>query len=57
MYKGHPIARKDDFVIYVNFSRPYDSSTIGLPFYTCTHCKYILNDCNIISNVEPYSYE
>lgn len=54
MYEKHPNANRDDFVIYVNYSRPYNSPTIGHSFYTCEHCKEILDGYNIISNVEGF---
>lgn len=49
MYEKHPNAKRDDFVIYVNYSRPYNLPTIGHSFYTCEHCREILDGYNIIS--------
>lgn len=54
MLKDHPNASADDFVIYVNYSRPYNSPTCGHSFYTCAHCKAILGEYNILSNVEGF---
>lgn len=54
MLKEHPEANIDDFVIYVNYSRPYNAQTSGQSFYTCAHCKAILEGFNILSNVEGF---
>ncbi len=54
MLKEHPDANIDDFVIYVNYSRPYNAPTSGQSFYTCAHCKAILEGFNILSNVEGF---
>ena len=54
MFKEHPTASNDDFVIYVNYSRPYNSPTTGRAFYTCAHCKELLKEFNILSNVEGF---
>ena len=48
----------DDFVVYVN----YTGGNINIPasekpFYTCAHCKFILQDFNILSNVGNIKYE
>ena len=54
MFIEHPNANNDDFVIYVNYSRPYNSSSTGYSFYTCAHCKELLKEFNILSNVEGF---
>ena len=54
MLKEHPNATVDDFVIYVNYSRPYNAPTTGHSFYTCAHCKAILAGYNILTNVEGF---
>lgn len=50
----HPYASIDDFVVYVNYSKPTDKPAVGLSFFTCPHCREILKDLNILSNVEGF---
>lgn len=52
---AYPEANIDDFLVYVNASK-YSIPTTFDPFCTCPHCKYILKDFNIISNVERIEY-
>ena len=54
MLKEHPNANVDDFAIYVNYSRLYNAPTSGHSFYTCAHCKAILEGYNILSSVEGF---
>jgi hypothetical protein len=44
----------DDFVVYVNYSKPTDKPAVGLSFFTCPHCREILKKLNILSNVEGF---
>ena len=51
-------ANPEDFLVYVNDTGGKTSiPTSEKPFYTCTYCKYILQDLNILSNVGDTKYE
>lgn len=44
----------DDFVVYVNYTDALAKPAVGLSFFTCPHCREILKDLNILSNVEGF---
>ncbi|MDE5936887.1 MAG: hypothetical protein K2G83_05740 [Ruminococcus sp.] len=50
----HPNASIDDFVVYVNYSKPTNQAATGQAFYTCPHCREILKNLNVLSNVEGF---
>jgi hypothetical protein len=50
----HPDANIDDFVIYVNYSKPLNQTAKGHAFFTCPHCREILKGLNVLSNVEGF---
>lgn len=51
-------ANPEDFLVYVNDTGGKTSiPTSEKLFYTCAHCKYILQDLNILSNVGDTKYE
>ena len=52
--KKHPEATIDDFVVYVNYSKPTNATATGQPFFTCPHCREILKNLNVLSNVEGF---
>ena len=48
------LANIDDFVIYVNYSKPLNQTAKGHAFFTCPHCREILKGLNVLSNVEGF---
>lgn len=54
MLEAHPDATVDDFIVFVDYTTPFDKKSVGHSFYTCPHCREILNGLNILSNVEAY---
>ncbi|MBP7186600.1 MAG: hypothetical protein KBA55_07550 [Ruminococcus sp.] len=55
MLKKYPNANPNDFVIYVTYTKPYNQDAKGHSFYTCEHCKKILEGLNVLSNVEGFN--
>ncbi len=43
-----------DFVVYVNYTDALAKPAVGKSFFTCPHCREILKDLNILSNVEGF---
>ena len=37
-----------------NMAKPFDKPAAGHSFFTCPHCREILKDLNILSNVEGF---
>ncbi len=54
LLKKHPEANIDDFVVFVNYTKPFNKPASGHSFFTCPHCRAILKDFNILSNVEGF---
>lgn len=46
----NPNAKISDIAVYVNRTLGTSKPVIELPFETCPHCRYILQDFYIISN-------
>lgn len=54
LLKKYPDANIDDFVVFVNYTKPFNQPATGHAFFTCPHCREILKDLNILSNVEGF---
>lgn len=48
----NPDASIDDILVYVNKIVKVSKPVIEMPFETCPHCGYILEDFNIVSNIK-----